>query len=75
MSKTILARGACSPHGLHVPCGDVGAGDDREIEIAPVLFQEVFDGAIVGRMDDLDAQALVFEIRTKTAMLSGMNVT
>ena len=47
-----------SPHGLHVPIGDFGPRDDRQVEFATMLLQVFLDRAVVGRIDHFDAQSL-----------------
>ena len=45
-------------HRGHVPCGDLGSGDDHEVEIFTMLLQKRPDGPVIGMMDDLDAHSL-----------------
>ena len=55
-----------SPHGFQMPVCNISARDDRELELAPVSSEVIFDRGIVWRMDHPDSRALqVFEIGSK----------
>ena len=60
------------PHRGHVPRGDVGTRNDRQAEIAAVLFQKVASRAVAGGTNDLDPDALeVLQVRREHGPVVG----